>query len=279
MAYSKIIPSHCVFYYRAYYYLSQSIIEGIDVRKQNLTRIVGIWWVIILFYMVFVAIAQDIAIEVDSPITVTIGESPAWLSYNGNVGEIITLSTLTAITDTAPDTILEILYPDGHRLDYGDDVVLADGTVKSDAVLQDIELPVDGIYRVRIDSFNGVSEGDVEVILQQPVNAYNVITTDVLSIVTGDVVDQLVYTLDVEADRSVSIVARDASNTIDPILWVYTEEGELLAFNDDHQSNDLTLNVLDAKIEDLMIATDRQLTIVVRDYLGREGRVELIISS
>lgn len=279
MAYSKIIPSHCVFYYRAYYYLSQFIIEGIDVRKQNLTRIVGIWWVIILFYMVFVAIAQDIAIEVDSPITVTIGESPAWLSYDGSAGEIITLSTLTTVTSTAPDTTIEILYPDGHRLDYVDDVVLADGTVKSDAVLQDIELPVDGIYRVRIDSFNGVSDGDVEVILQQPANAYNVITADVLCIVTGDVADQLVYTLDVEADRSVSIVARDASNTIDPVLWVYTEEGKLLAFNDDHQSNDLTLNVLDAKIEDLMIATDHQLTFVVRDYLGREGRVELIISS
>lgn len=249
------------------------------MSKQNLTRIVGIWWVIVLFWMVMVSTAQDIPLELDTPTTVTIGDSPAWLSYEGKAGDVITLSTMTAITDTAPDTTLEILYPDGHRFDYVDDMVFADGTVKSDAVLENITLPIDGVYRIRVDSFNGVSEGDVNILLTQPSTSYNVISADTLTIVSGEIDDALTYTLDVSADDTVTIVARDVSGTLDPMLWVYDADSKLLAFNDDHLSGDLSLDVFDAQIRDLLIDTDMQLTVVVTDYLGRNGTVELIISS
>jgi hypothetical protein len=251
------------------------------VSKQNLTRIVGIWWGIMLFIGIMGTMAQELSLESDNPVTVVLGNSPVWLTYAGTAGDTITITTLTAITDTAPDTTLEILTPDGYRLDYTDDVILSDGTIKSDAILQNIALPIDGNYRIRVDSFNGVSEGQVEVIITQRSETYIEITSDDLTIVQGDVIEResLHYTLEVSAGTSLSIIVRDRSGILDPILYVYDANDTLMAFNDDHQSNDLSLDVLDARLVDLAITEDTRLTIVVRDYLGRSGSIELIISS
>lgn len=249
------------------------------MSKQNLTRIVGIWWGILLIFGVIVSLAQDLSLRANTPVTVTIGDSPAWLAYHGTAGETITITTMTAITDTAPDTTLEILSSDGHRLAYVDDVVLADGTIKSDAILDNFRLPVDGQYRIRIDSFNGVSVGEIEILLIQVTHDYIDITTDNLTIVSGDVpkLGSLDYTLEVEADTTLSILARDTSGTLDPVLHVYDATDTLIGFNDDHQSNDLSLDILDAGINDLAISEDMMLTISVSDYLGRDGSIELIV--
>ncbi len=249
------------------------------MSKQNLTRIVGIWWGILLIFGVMVSFAQDIPLRTDTPITVTLGDSPVWLNYDGTAGEIITITTMTAITDTAPDTVLEILIPDGHRLAYVDDVVLADGTIKSDAILADIELPFDGQYRIRVDSFNGVSVGDVEVMLTEVTHDYSDITRDNLTIVSDDIpkLGSLDYILEVEADTILSVLARDTSGTLDPVLHVYDASDTLIGFNDDHQSTNLSLDVLDAGVFDLSISDDMTLAIEVSDYLGREGSIELIV--
>jgi hypothetical protein len=257
------------------------IIKGNAVSKQNLTRIVGIGWGIVLFLGGIVSIAQEISLEIDTPVNVTIGESPAWLNYDGMAGETITITTLTAITDTAPNTTLEILYPDGHRLDYVDDAILSDGSIKSDAIIDAIKLPIDGMYRIRVDSFNGVSEGEVEVILTQASPTHSEITTDNLTIISGNIpkLGNFQYTLEASADTTYSILVRDTSGTLDPVLRVYDNDGALIAFNDDHQSNDLSLDVLDARVIDLAISDEETLTITVSDYLGQSGVVELIISS
>jgi len=251
------------------------------VSKQNLTRIVGIWWGIVLLIGVTISMAQDVTLQPDSPVTISIGDSPTWLSYDGTADETITITTLTAVTDTAPDTTLEILYPDGHRLDYVDDIILADGTVKSDAVLDHLVLPIDGIYRIRVDSFNGVSEGDVEILLTHPSETYSESTTEDVTLVNSEIhkLESFQYTLEVSADTVLSILARDTSGTLDPVLHVYDADDTLLAFNDDHQSNDLSLDVLDASILDLIISEDTIVMIRVSDYLGQSGSIELIISS
>jgi len=251
------------------------------MSKQNLTRIVGIWLGILLLFGVMISFAQELAIDTDIPITVTLGDSPVWLKYEGVAGETLHITTLTAITDTAPDTTLEILNPNGHRLAYADDVVLSDGTIKSDAILEGVELPIDGLYSIRVDSFNGVSAGEVEVILTQPTEEYSEITSDNLTIIAGEILKlgSLDYTLEVEADTTLSILARDTSGTLDPVLYIYDADDTLIDFNDDHQSVDLTLDVLDAGVIDLAIAENMILTVRVSDYLGRSGSVELIVTS
>lgn len=244
------------------------------MNTQSLIRIVGMWLVI---FGGIVILAQDVDIQADEPITVTVGDDPAWLTYTGTAGERITITTLTAITDTAPDTTLEILYPDGQRLDYNDDTILPDGNLKGDAMLQAIELPMDGTYRIRVDSFNGVSAGDVDVLLTTPDNALDVLAIDDLTIVSGDIRDSLIYPIDVSAGSTLTVTARDVSGTIDPILRLYADD-TLLTFNDDHRSGDLSLDVLDAQVSDFAIDEDTTINIVVRDYLGRSGTVELIIA-
>ena len=251
------------------------------MSKQNLTRIVGIWWGLMLGMWCVVGLAQDITLQVDTPVTVMVGYDPVWLTYSGTSGEVIQIATLTAITDTAPDTTLEILYPDGQRLDYADDVMSADGTIKTNAVIQNLTLSIDGVYRVRVDSFNGVSEGEVEVVLSHPTDTYEAITTGALTIIRGEITenDILQYPMSIAGATTLTIVARDVSGTLDPVLSVYDGEGHLLAFNDDHRSNELSLDVLDARITSLAISENTRLNIVVQDFLGRYGTVELIISS
>lgn len=251
------------------------------MHKQSLMQIVGVWLVIFVFSWVLVNEAQDRQLESDTLITVTIGEDPAWLEYEGLAGEIITISTLTAITDTAPDTTLEILSPTGKRLAYADDVILPDNNLKSDAVLENIELPVDGIYQIRVDSFNGVSVGEVEVILTHPLVDYDVLTLDEQTVFQGEITPNtpLEYEFEISVDTSLTLTARDISGTLDPILFIYDANGNLLAFNDDHRTQDLTLDVFDARFTDFNISEPSVIRVVMRDYLGRSGEVELIISS
>lgn len=250
------------------------------MSKQNLTQIVGVWLVMVISALVITQAQDSIPLQADDPITVTIGESPAWLSYDGTAGDSISITTLTAVTDTAPDTTIEILYPDGQRLDYNDDTILPDGNLKSDAQLLKLELPVDGTYQIRIDSFNGVSEGEVDVLLTSPTVSLDVLETDTLTIVRGDIPagDSLRYEIDLSADTTVSVTVRDVSGTLDPVLSIYDGD-TLLSFNDDHSSDDLTLDVLDAQVNNITLAEDTTLTIDVRDYLGRSGTVELIINT
>lgn len=243
-------------------------------------RIVGLWLGMVCLLWGMTLHAQDLPLTVDAPLTVTIGDNPAWLTYTGTADEIITITTLTAITDTAPDTTLEILYPDGQRLDYHDDTILPDGNLKSDAVLNNIELPIDGDYRIRVDSFNGVSEGEVEVLLTHADTALDVLATEDLTIVRGKILphDRLTYAIDVPAGASLSVTARDVSGTLDPVLELYDADDTLLTFNDDHASSDLTLDVLDAQVTGVTVDEETPVEIVVRDYLGRSGTVEIIIS-
>lgn len=249
------------------------------MSKQNLTRIVGVWWGIVLFAVGIVGMAQDSVLEADTAITIEVGESPVWLTYEGTAGEHIRITTMTAITDTAPDTIIEILYPDGQRLDYADDTLLPDGSFGQNASFDSLELPVDGVYTIRVDSFNGVSAGSVDVLLTSIDDNLDVLATQDLTIIRGDIpaFGQLTYDLELSAGQTVSITARDVSNTLDPLLYIYDKDDTLIAFNDDHQSLNLTLNALDANIAELLIADDMTLTFNVHDYLGRTGTIELMI--
>ena len=261
--------------------MSQIIIEGKPVSKQNLTQIVGIWWGIMFFACIAVTLAQDTTLQSDIPLTVTIGETPVWLTYEGTANDIISISTLSQVTETKPDTILEILTPSRLRLDYADDASESDDSIQSDATLSNIKLPIDGEYQIRVDSFNGVQAGEIKVMLTRNTMSSEMTTVQGLTIIRGDIGEygRFTHMLDVTANTSLTISARDVSGTLDPILSVYDIDNKLIAFNDDHQGDDLEIDVLDAKINELQVKSDMTISIVVRDFMGRNGTIELIISS
>lgn len=225
---------------------------------------------------------EEIALDADTPIVVTVGDDPAWLHYEGKSGEVITISTMTAVSDTAPDTTLEILYPDGTRLDYVDDVIFEDGSFQSDAVISDLTLPISGTYRIRVDVFNGVTGGEVMVQLTYPEPADIEVNEDDQQRVIRGVIPAngtLDYEFDVSAGDVWTIYARDLSGGLDPILQIEDDDGDLVGLNDDHASDDLTLDVLDSRLPMLSVESDGVWRIMVRDYLGRRGRIEVVIRS
>jgi len=141
-------------------------------------------------------------------------------------------------------------------------------------------LPEAGTYYIRIDSFNGVSEGEVEVTISIadkfiPATIEEDTTTQItLRLPPSKVFD---YSLSVEAGDLLMIRAHDLSGMIDPVLLLLDEDGNILAQNDDHGTDDLTLDTFDAQISDFAIESDGVLTVQVYDFLGREGSVELTI--
>jgi hypothetical protein len=58
-------------------------------------------------------------------------------------------------------------------------------------------------------------------------------------------------------------------------LRLFDSDDELIAMNDDHGSQDLTLDVLDSRLLDVEIPADGDYIIQLTDFLGREGTFEI----
>ena len=147
------------------------------------------------------------------------------------------------------------------------------------ARIENLLLPPDR-YTIWIDSFNGVSEGEVEVQIE-PVDPFNeissvnddgTITIDVR--LPEDAIYR--YALELSENDIVTISVRDTSGTLDPYLSILENNSPLLS-NDDHQSSDLTLNRLDSRISEWHVLSDNTYIIEVRDFLGNAGEFELVI--
>ena len=244
--------------------------------KQNPIRL----FITLLFVMITPILAQDDRLEPDVPLTVTLGDSPVWLTFEGNQGDRVTITTLSVDTESPVDTTLELLSSDNQRLAYADDVLADDGTLDSHAQLSAFDLPESGTYRLRVDSFNGVSEGEVEVLLQVDdsplvITEEDGITTIYATLKQGEIL-QIEQTF--TADSEITIRVKDRSGQLDPVLVIKNDNGAILDMSDDHNSDTLTLNRLDAQ-RTFVVPDDGDYLIEIRDYLGRAGAVEILILS
>ncbi len=66
---------------------------------------------------------------------------------------------------------------------------------------------------------------------------------------------------------------------LDPLLYLRDADDAHLAFNDDQQSDSLESETLAAAIIDYPVAEQSEKVIVVREFLGRGGVFDLLISS
>jgi len=218
----------------------------------------------------------------DEPQTVTLSaEAPVVLHYEAEGGEVVTIiAEAMADDESRPDTVLALIAPDDTQMAYNDNTRSEDDGLLTDAQLQNVRLPVAGTYRVVVDSFNGVTEGEAEVRLTQ-VDPFAVQVEDsdegqvVRFVLPMDAAFSFAFT--VAAGSRWTITARHTAGSLDPYLRVLDEEGAEITRNDDHGTPNLGLDVFDAQINGWVAPQDGTYTVQVSDVLGRPGEFVLTI--
>lgn len=187
--------------------------------------------------------------------------------------------------DNPLDTIL-IVRDDQHQtLAYVDDTPLIDedGEVvwMSDAWLTALYLPDAGDYYVLVDTFHGVFVGEVRLTLTV-IDPFDVrVHEDDGDTTTFDITlpPALTYqqNLTLEAGQTLTVSARDTSSRLDPMVWLTTPSGDIIATNDDHDSDDILLNRLDAHLT-FSAEEATEFVVHVRDFMGRAGTMSINIT-
>ncbi|MEL7433555.1 MAG: PPC domain-containing protein [Chloroflexota bacterium] len=235
---------------------------------------------ICLFCGVWLTLAQDSSeLVLDEPLTVSVSEaeSTALTFTVEDAPQIVTLSALA--TTNALDPVLWITDADNRLMAYNDNRDAED----MNPLIEHLYLAQAGEYTIYVDSFNGVTDGmaEVRVILSDPFAVQENSEADPSETLIGVTLPEdmtYAYTWSAQADTTYIITVRDTSGTLDPYLTLLDSENTVLATNDDHSTNDLTLNVLDAQLI-WQAPEDGDYTLTVHDFLGQTGEFELHIQT
>ncbi|MBC8098350.1 MAG: hypothetical protein H7Y11_02805, partial [Armatimonadetes bacterium] len=150
------------------------------------------------------------------------------------------------------------------------------GYAPTDAALIALTLPP-GEYSVRVNSFNGVTVGEVELLLTLDA-ALDTQTPSVDTLTVTLYADEVYgVPLMLESIAGLSITVRDPLGVLDPLVTLRDAEGRVVAANDDHNTLDLTLNIFDARISPAEVLPPGAYTLEIREFLGRAGAMEVVI--
>lgn len=230
---------------------------------------------VVIFIRVVPVFAQEAEIGVnDSAIVTVSADAPAVLIFaNESAGQAITI-TAYAMDVARFDPVVWVLNDAGLLLAYNDNAA------EPEAAITNLVLPATGLYRIIVDSFNGVSAGDVEVAITAG-DIFDATTTQEgdSTIVRFSLPEDSVfsYPLTPSGGDSFTITAHDKSGTLDPYLRIVDSAGNVVAKNDDHNSADLSLNLLAARVVNWQVPTADNYSIEVFDFLGRVGDIVLEI--
>lgn len=236
--------------------------------------------------------ALPLQLEAGVPLRVTLdGTDAAMIAYASGGSETVRLFARAAVSDSdAPpfDVVVEVISPDGQRIAYNDDYAAAlipAATVTSlnlqptDAVIPVLTLDVSGEYLIRVNSFNGVSVGEVEVTLEiiEPVSIERETDSDDMLTASVTLRPDQVAVLDIalEAGQTYTLTVRDPRAILDPVAQLSDAEGTVLASNDDHTGADFGLNIFDSRIMAFTPTASGDYVLSVRDYLGRAGTFQV----
>lgn len=247
-------------------------------------------YIIVILILAGIVSAQDvtpIAIG-ETQTTVLSGEGFTIYSLAAEGGEVITITvrSLHELAADEPDyvldTVVDVLNPIGKRIAYNDDhrTDRAD-LLPSDSVISKLLLDKPGEYRIRVNTYGGISATEVEITVSAA-DLYDAVIrgeADGGMTITAALPRIGVYRYEFEASTGnvFTITARDLTQTLDPIVHLLDEDGNTVAMNDDHGTDDLSLDVLDARIASFTVPADGMYTVTVSDFLGRTGRFELRI--
>lgn len=232
---------------------------------------------IFLTMTVFIQAQEANQLVLDEALIISLSaDRPTRLLYIADEMQTVTLAAKAiSENDHAPDVVLWIVDSNNHLLAYNDN--FGD---ESNSGIENLYLSQSGDYTIYVDSFNGVSEGEVEVIIQQTkrFNEQFETSEDSLLIHASLPKDGIYgYELELSETDVIRVTAQDISGTLDPYLRLLDREGNVLVTNDDHNSADFSLDIFDAQINDWLVPEEGIYIIELRDFLGREGIFELII--
>jgi hypothetical protein len=226
------------------------------------------WWLFILWLI------QPGTIIAGTPLTVTLtaGAGPADAVYIAAPDEVLTVTARSA-ADEPVDVTLEILR-DNQRIAFNDDhhTEFSD-LAPLDAAITGLHIKEAGVYTLRIHSFSGAQSGEVEVLVQsEPLIQPCETPAQTVELPPNRAFACL---LDLQAGQTLTLTARDISGTLDPVLTLLDPDGAQMVINDDHDSSDLTLNVLDAKMVNIPIDEAGTYTVLLSDFGGAAGTLAL----
>ncbi|MEM9950843.1 MAG: hypothetical protein AAF846_04535 [Chloroflexota bacterium] len=226
---------------------------------------------IILLIPIVVYAQEPATIDLDSELLVSVSaERPTTIQFELDEQQYISLQAES--TSDEFDPVLWVV-DDAQRLRaYNDD------SQTSSASIDNMLLQA-GDYTIYVDSFNGVSEGEVTVSLNTvSPNEITIDEQDDAIIIEGYLLADTVYRHQLAISQdTISVTVRDLSGTLDPYLVLYEDSEQVIAENDDHAIFDFTLNTFDSHLADVDVSNLETILIEVRDFLGREGQFQIIV--
>lgn len=230
-----------------------------------------------------VALPTGGSLTAGTPVVVQLtGAGPVDLAYSGAAGESVTISARSTSTPSV-DTTVELLDLSGIRLGYNDD----HGTTRTDlarfdSLISDVALPGAGTYTVRVNSFSGLGQGTVEVLLQS--GGGNAVPPTPSASSGADVVTSVLeagssaeFPLTGTAGEVVTITVRALDNALDPRVALVSPAGTTLIENDDHRTTDQSLGRFDSRIADFSLPETGTYTMRVNGFGGSGGSFELTV--
>lgn len=249
-------------------------------------------YALLLLFLValpLVVAAQGTILTPNTPLIVALTEGkPVELIYTSAGEEIITVYVRSLEEAGELDTTLTVIAPDGTSIAQNDD----HGTdrmdlAETDSLVVDLTLSAAGDYVIVVDTFSGVAQGSMEVLLTtdaeaQPTAQPTVApepTTAGDDLIEGSVDQGEVFAADfsAETDEIITITAR-GMNGFDPRVTLLDSKGRVLAENDDHGSGDVSLGQFDARIQNFTIPTAATYTVEVSGYDEAGGSFTLEIT-
>lgn len=229
-------------------------------------------------------------ISANVPITVDLtGSGAVDLIYSGSSGEIISVTARSLEPDGVLDTTVEVLNAGGTRLAFNDDHGTARSNLASfDSFIGDLKLLSAGDFTIRVSTFSGAGAGQVEVLVMSDsgTSAPTVEPTSTESrepegeeVITGVVPDNDRFTqsISVQPGDVLTVTVRATDNVLDPRVALIDPGGAVVAENDDHASDDMSLARFDSRISDFAIIDGGRYTIQITAFGGAGGSFELTI--
>lgn len=236
-------------------------------------------------------------ILLDEPLTVElIPPDPVDLVYTGTAGEVVNIVVRSLEAPGTVDTTVEVLDADGVRLAFNDDHLTASADLQPfDSLIEQLELPADGDYLIRVTTFSGAAQGEVEVLIEsfsaaetpEPADETALTTPEASasSSATSAVIDAEVpdgeayqHTFQGAAGQILTLTARATTDELDPRLTLISPGGLVIAENDDHAGGDPQLSSFDARIDAVVLPESGTYTASVSGFAGTGGPFELIIA-